>query len=149
MAIAITWPSEAARLLKAAALYGLVEAQTLFGQMLLDGHGVARDQAAAANWFAIAAGAGHPPACNMLGRCSERGWGLPVDLPRAAACYRQAAEAGLDWGQYNLASLLALEGDIAGAQKWLDMVLETAPADFLAVIPVRLKADTRPFACAD
>jgi TPR repeat protein len=97
---------QAALWLQAAARYGLVEAQTALGQILLDGRGIAQDRAEAAGWFAIAAGAGHPPAINMLGRCCELGWGMQVDLPRAAACYRRASDAGLDWGQYNLANML-------------------------------------------
>jgi TPR repeat protein len=92
--------------LQAAARYGLVEAQTALGQILLDGRGIAQDRTAAAGWFAIAAGAGYTPAINMLGRCCELGWGMKIDLPRAAACYRRAADAGLDWGQYNLANML-------------------------------------------
>jgi uncharacterized protein len=99
-------PKQAARWLESAAKYGLVEAQTAFAQILLDGRGVPRDARAAANWFAIAAGAGYIPAINMLGRCCEHGWGLEIDLPRAADCYRRAAESGLDWGEYNYANLL-------------------------------------------
>jgi TPR repeat protein len=99
-------PEAAARWVEAAARYGLVEAQTALGQMLLDGRGVPRDQRAALGWFEIAAGAGHAPAINMLGRCRELGWGGPIDLPAAAACYRRAAAADLDWGQYNYANML-------------------------------------------
>ncbi len=99
-------PAEAVRWLEAAARYGLVEAQTALGQMLLDGTGVARDPAAGFVWFEVAARAGHAPARNMVGRCCERGWGVAVDFPRAAASYRLAAEAGLDWGQYNFANML-------------------------------------------
>jgi TPR repeat protein len=99
-------PQEVARWLQAAAKYGVVEAQTALGQILLDGHGIAPDRCAAAGWFKIAADAGYVPAINMLGRCNELGWGIPVDLPRAADCYRRAAEAELDWGQYNFANLL-------------------------------------------
>jgi TPR repeat protein len=99
-------PEEAARWLEAAAKYGLVEAQTAFAQVLLDGRGVQHDARAAASWFTIAAGAGYTPAINMLGRCCEHGWGMAIDLPRAADCYRRAAEAGLDWGEYNYANLL-------------------------------------------
>jgi uncharacterized protein len=99
-------PEEAARWVYAAARYGLVEAQTALGQILLDGRGVPMDRAAAARWFAIAAEAGYAPALNMLGRCCELGWGVAVDLARAADCYRRAAEAGLDWGQYNFGNLL-------------------------------------------
>src|ERR1700712_5336171 len=99
-------PEQAAALLQAAARYGLVDAQTALGQILLDGRGIEQDRQAAARWFAIAAEAGHVPAINMLGRCCELGWGMAVDLPRAADCYRRAAEAGLDWGEYNYANMV-------------------------------------------
>lgn len=88
--------------IEAAALYGLVEAQVLLGQSLLD----RGDAALALPWFKAAAGAGCAPACNMVGRCFELGWGVAPDLAEAARHYRQAAEAGLDWGQFNLANLL-------------------------------------------
>lgn len=42
----------------------------------------------------------------MVGRCHENGWGVPVDLGRAAASYRASAEGGHDWGQYNFGNLL-------------------------------------------
>ncbi len=100
-------PAEAARLLGAAARYGIVEAQAVYAQLLLDGRGVKRDPAAAFRWFEIAAGAGLLDATNMMGRCFELGWGVPVDRSRAAELYRDAAERGLDWGQYNYANLLA------------------------------------------
>lgn len=100
-------PAEAARLLGAAARYGLVEAQTAYAQLLLDGRGVKRDPQAAFRWFEIAAGAGSLDATNMLGRCHELGWGVPVDRAKAAELYRDAAGRGLDWGQYNYANLLA------------------------------------------
>ncbi len=85
----------------AAARYGLVEAQLLHGQALLD-----RDPALALRWFRAAAGAGYTPAVNMVGRCFERGWGTGRDLGEAARCYRQSAEQGFDWAQFNLANLL-------------------------------------------
>jgi len=43
----------------------------------------------------------------MIGRCREHGWGCAVDEAAAAREYRLAAHAGLDWGQYNYANLLA------------------------------------------
>ena len=88
--------------IEAAALYGLVEAQVLLGQVLLD----RGDAARALPWFKAAAGAGYAPARNMVGRCFEMGWGVEPDLAEAARHYRQAAELGLDWGQFNLANLL-------------------------------------------
>lgn len=74
----------------------------LLGQSLLD----CGEAAVALRWFEAAAGAGFAPARNMVGRCLEMGWGVEPDLAEAARHYRQAAEAGLDWGQLNLANLL-------------------------------------------
>jgi TPR repeat protein len=58
----------------------------------------------------------------MLGRCHDLGWGVAADPVRAAEHYRIAAEAGLDWGQYNLANLLArgagMPRDLAAALAW-------------------------------
>jgi uncharacterized protein len=110
-------PEEVADWLRAAAKYGLVEAQTALGQILLDGRGITQDRRAAAGWFRIAADADHAPAINMLGRCFELGWGLPANLAQAAACYRRAADAGLDWGQYNLANLLLRGRGVARDRK--------------------------------
>jgi TPR repeat protein len=95
-----------ARWLHDLACGGLAEAQTMLGQMLLDGRGTPAHPGAARRWFALAARGGYPPAANMLGRCLERGWGGPADWARAAQSYRQAAEQALDWGQYNLANML-------------------------------------------
>jgi TPR repeat protein len=119
---------EVALWLGVAARYGLVEAQTALGQVLLDGRGVAQDRAAAAGWFTIAANAGYVPAINMLGRCCELGWGLPVDMVRAADCYRRAADAGLDWGQYNFANML-LRGRGVACDRALALALYRKAAD--------------------
>lgn len=100
-------PGRAAKAILAAAKQGLLDAQTMLGQLLLDGRGIERDPALAVTWFRIAARQGHAMAHNMLGRCLEHGWGLEANLPAAAEHYQHAADAGLDWGQYNLANLLA------------------------------------------
>jgi TPR repeat protein len=99
-------PVQAAEAIAAAARYGLVEAQTIYGQMLLDGTSVKRDPVAALQWFAAAAGGRHAEAMNMAGRCHELGWGTEIDLAQAARWYGQAALCGYDWGQFNLANLL-------------------------------------------
>jgi TPR repeat protein len=100
-------PRQAARVILAAAGEGLVEAQLLLGQILLDGRGIERDPALARTWFEIAAAQGDAMAHNMLGRCLEHGWGGAVDWHGAASHYRHAMERGLDWAMYNYAGLLA------------------------------------------
>ncbi|MHA3734766.1 tetratricopeptide repeat protein [Pseudomonas sp. Eth.TT006] len=106
-------PARAAQAILLAAGEGVPEAQALLGQILLDGHGIAQDQALALRWFGIAAGRGHLMARNMLGRCHEHGWGCAADASIAARHYRIAAEAGLDWAMYNLANLLATGRGVA------------------------------------
>lgn len=100
-------PARAAQAILLAAGQGIVEAQALLGQILLDGRGIAQDAPLALRWFGIAAGQGHLMARNMLGRCHEHGWGCVADAAVAARHYRIAAQNGLDWAMYNLANLLA------------------------------------------
>lgn len=100
-------PGRAVSAVLTAARQGSLDAQTMLGQLLLEGRGIQRDPALAVTWFRIAAQKGHAMAYNMLGRCLEHGWGIEANLAEAAEQYRVAAEAGLDWGQYNLANLLA------------------------------------------
>ncbi|MGY2735016.1 tetratricopeptide repeat protein [Sphingomonas sp. UYP23] len=106
-------PEERAAFLRECADNGVAEAQALYAQLLLDGAGVARDPAAALGWFVRAAAQHHLMAVNMVGRCYDLGWGTVPDKARAAACYRSAAERGLDWGMYNYATLLALGDGVA------------------------------------
>ncbi|WCT73049.1 tetratricopeptide repeat protein [Sphingomonas naphthae] len=101
-------PERTAAIVKAAAEQGSIEAMLLFGQMLLDGRGVARAPGEAVRWFDRAARGGHAMAMNMVGRCCEKGWGVKADPALAARWYRAAADRGLDWGLYNLATLLSL-----------------------------------------
>ncbi|MEG3125534.1 tetratricopeptide repeat protein [Sphingomonas sp. GB1N7] len=116
-------PEERAALVRVGAEAGLAEAQAVYGQMLLDGAGVAADPRAAFGWFTKAAAQHHVMALNMVGRCYDLGWGTAPDKRRAAECYRIAAGQGLDWAMYNYATLLALgDGvaeDKAAALDWL------------------------------
>jgi TPR repeat protein len=100
-------PARAAQAILLAAREGVLDAQALLGQILLDGQGIAQDQPLAVRWFEIAANGGHLMARNMLGRCHEHGWGCDANASVAAGHYRQAAQAGLDWAMYNYANLLA------------------------------------------
>ncbi|MCW0211508.1 MAG: sel1 repeat family protein [Achromobacter sp.] len=116
--VAATTPEQLARLreegpaedyaawIRAAAELGLTEAQAIYGQMLLDGAGVERDQAEGLAWFKRAANADHLMAINMVGRCYENGWGVAPDDTVAAYWFRLAADRGLDWGMYNYAHML-------------------------------------------
>jgi len=100
-------PARAAQAILLAAKAGVLDAQAMLGQILLDGQGIEQDRPLALRWFEIAAKGGHLMARNMLGRCFEHGWGCAADATVAAGHYRQAAQAGLDWGLYNYANLLA------------------------------------------
>lgn len=106
-------PEERAQLIREGAEAGIGEAQAVYGQMLLDGAGVARDPRAGFGWFLKAAAQGHLMALNMVGRCYDLGWGTPVDKVRAAECFRVAANRGLDWGMYNYATSLTLGEGVA------------------------------------
>lgn len=114
-------PEAFAPWIEAAAKAGLLEAQAIYAQMLLDGStGVPVDQAAALAWFKRAAQADHLMAINMVGRCYENGWGTAADGEVAAYWFRIAAERGLDWGLYNYAHQFAagrggLQQDLARA----------------------------------
>jgi uncharacterized protein len=101
----------AASWIASAAECGLPAAQLRLGRLLLEGRGLPRDPAAAYRWFARAAhgdaeAAEAAEAMNMVGRCHENGWGVPQNFALAASHYRRSAEAGHDWGQYNLGHLL-------------------------------------------
>ena len=113
-------PGRAAQAILAAAGQGIVDAQALLGQILLDGNGIQRDPALAVTWFRIAADQGHLMARNMLGRCLEHGWGCKSDIVQAAQHYHLAAEQNLDWGLYNLGNLLG-SGQGVKQDHWLAM----------------------------
>ena len=125
-------PAERAAFVRDCAEAGEAEAQAVYGQMLLDGAGVATDASAALRWFVKAAAQHHRMAINMVGRCYDLGWGTAPDKVRAAECYKVAAERGLDWGMYNYATLLALgEGvplDRAAALDWFRKAAATGNA---------------------
>lgn len=107
-------PEEAALWILASAKLGVPEAQALYGQILLDGRGVARDAVQARAWFQQSAHGGNVMGMNMLGRCHELGWGGAEDLLSAAYWYQQAADRGLDWGMYNYANLLSHDDSVLG-----------------------------------
>lgn len=109
---------EDAERIAAWARQGHLEAMLLHAQRLLDSGAAAEGFA----WFRAAAATRDPMALNMLGRCHECGWGTPRDDRAALALFREAAEAGLDWGQYNLAGMklrgAGTPADRAEALRW-------------------------------
>ena len=115
-------PERAAAWIGSAAECGLPSAQLCLGRLLLQGHGVARNELAAFAWFERAALQADAPAMNMLGRCYENGWGVAADAAHAARWYRASAAGGHDWGQYNLANLYfdgsGLKQDRREALRW-------------------------------
>lgn len=131
-------PREAARWVEAAARHGFKAAQVVWGQMLLDGRGVARDPAAAFHWFRRAAEIGSLDGINMVGRCHELGWGVPVDHAEAIRWYRRAASRASDWGCYNLGSMLlygeGIERDRAEALQCYRRAAERGHAKAMGMI---------------
>lgn len=115
-------PGAAAQWMLHCARMGHADAQTILGQWLLNGHGLARNPADGLAWFLKAAAQGHPLGITMAGRCFENGWGTAVDMFAAANWFRQAAAKGLDAGMYNYANLLAtgqgVKQDAEAALQW-------------------------------
>lgn len=72
------------------------------GRALHTGHGVPRNDAAAATEFRRAAEHGHAPALFALGYLRENGLGVPKDEAEAVRLYRLAAEQGHATAQMNL-----------------------------------------------
>jgi TPR repeat protein len=106
-------PQDSLYLVRAAAERGVHQAQLIYGQMVLDGKLSPRNTTMALHWFERAAGSGNVMAMNMVGRCFDQGWGVAPSKRLAETWFRKAAEQGLDWGMYNLATLLALgEGGV-------------------------------------
>ncbi|WP_404479017.1 tetratricopeptide repeat protein [Novosphingobium sp. BL-52-GroH] len=106
-------PREAAQAIRDAALRGSAAAQLVLGQLLLDGRGMARDAQAGLSWFERATEGGDAEAWNMVGRCHEKGWGVPQDYGRAAGYFEEAIARGHVWAKVNLAQILMRLGDPA------------------------------------
>lgn len=149
--VAATTPEQLARLRESgpvedyaawigtAAEMGLVEAQTIYGQMLLDGVGVPRQPDEGLEWFKRAAHADHLMAINMVGRCYENGWGVRADDTVAAYWFRRAAEGGLDWGMYNYAHMLrdgrgGVARDPAAALAWYQKAAQAGHVKSIGVV---------------
>src|SRR3546814_19290829 len=83
-------PEERAAIVRTAAEADVAQAQALYGQMLLDGVGVAKDERAALSWFAKAPNQNPILAINTVGLFYERG--LPRLLNRRTPHPRRSSQ---------------------------------------------------------
>jgi TPR repeat protein len=124
----------AAALLKKAADQGLLDAQVLYGNLMLAGDSLLPpDFAEAARALRAAADQGDVSAINSLGVLYDEGKGAPEDPAKAASLFEKAAMAGLAKAQYNLAHLhlfnRGVRADLVEAYAWLTLAAEGgAPA---------------------
>ncbi len=88
---------------------GDVDAQTLLGEMYLDGIGVKQDRNQAFFWISRAANQSDPKAIYLLGFMYENGLKVDVNFERAAILYKKAANEGQVIAKYHLA-LMYKEG---------------------------------------
>ena len=108
--------------LTAAAQIGNAKAQLVLGLKMLNGDGIAINEAEAARWLERAAKQGDPVAQYHLGTLYERGHGVPADARQAAAWYEAAANLGNRKAMHNLAVAYArgagVTKDLAIAAQW-------------------------------
>lgn len=93
------------KLLQSAAKLGHAGAQNLFGQMLQNGDGIAKDEKAAVEWYLKSAAQNYAVAQNNLGVMYLKGLGTERDLVKAFAAFESAAKANDGWGFNNLGGM--------------------------------------------
>lgn len=130
----------AAQWYRAAADRGLDWGMYNLATLLALGDGVARDRAGALALFRRAAGLGHAKSMNMVGSFYEDGWVVAQDMGVAADHYRRAAEGGDFRGRFNHARMLIAKGNVAGAERWLRRLPESATSAFVAQVGAWLAA---------
>ncbi len=82
---------------------GDIDAQTMLGEMYLDGIGVKENPKEAYKWLSKAANSGDKEAQYLLGFMYENGIGLKMDISKAVLWYQKAANKGDVMAMYNLA----------------------------------------------
>ena len=103
-----------------------------YANQLASGKGVQQDHRAALGWYRLAADMGHAKSMTKMGRYYEDGLVVPRDMDAAFLCYQDGAQGGDFRGQFNLAGMLAAQGDMAEALQWLRKVPLTATPGFKA-----------------
>ena len=122
------FPAEAAAAFRIAAERGHPIAQNNLGEMLMEGRGIARDDAQAVEWYRRAAEQGNAFGQFNLGLMLMEGRGIARDDAQAVQWFRRAAEQGYAFGQANLGFML-MEGrgiarDDAQAVQWFRRAAE-------------------------
>jgi len=119
--------------LTALANAGNANAELLLGLKLLDGDGMAVNEAEAAKWLERAANQNVPVAAYRLGTLYERGHGVPADPTRAVQWYATAAKAGNRKAMHNLAVAYAdgtgVAKDLVVAAQWFTRAANLGLAD--------------------
>ena len=103
-----------------------------YANQLASGKGVQQDHRAALGWYRLAADMGHAKSMTKMGRYYEDGLVVPRDMDAAFLCYQDGAQGGDFRGQFNLAGMLAAQGNMAEALQWLRKVPLTATPGFKA-----------------
>jgi TPR repeat protein len=91
-------------------------ARSMYAYAAYLGGGVAKQPLEATRWLERAASAGYPEALFDLGVSLSQGEGAR-NFPRAAECYRQAAEAGIVEAMVNLSQLLINEPSVVNLEE--------------------------------
>ncbi len=120
---------------------GDIDAQTLLGEMYLDGIGVERDSQKAFYWLVRAAKQKDAQAEYLLGYMYEHGIFVSEDITKAVSWYKKAALQGDVMAQYNLALIYkdgkgSIGKDMQEAFKWLQMV--EAEEDKITKVAMRM-----------
>ena len=119
---------------KKAAEQGYTWGQYNLGNMYYSGEGCEKNYEQAVYWFQKAADQKIAKAYNMLGICyGIGGYGISKDDAKAFDYYKQSAEIGYGWGQYNLANKYyngeGCEKNYAQAVVWFQKAADQNIAD--------------------
>lgn len=137
------YDEEAYLLALPAAQVGDATAQYRVGYQLLRGLGVARDDTAAAQWFARAAEQNHPGAMNDLALLYQGGVGVEKDETRAYSLLAKAADMGHLNAQFNRAQALqagvGVRKNLLHARYWYERADATEAAEIRSANAVRGK----------
>ncbi|MBU0520753.1 tetratricopeptide repeat protein [Pseudomonas sp. FSL W5-0299] len=125
--------SVAAQHYRIAADAGLDWAMYNYANLLATGRGVMEDQVQALSLYRRAAELGHAKSMNLFGRYLEEGRGCPADPQAAREWYRRSAVGGDFRGQFSHAAVLADEGHIEEALRWLRKARDGGNINFLRV----------------